>query len=237
MTTVVNFENVSIQRGRNKIFDGLNLNLESGKLIGLLGPSGAGKSTIMRAIVGVQSGIKGSIGVLGGNPGTGELLKRVAYSTQSSSIFDDISVKDNLAFTAKILGAPKSSVTTVLSQVQLNDVAKRKAGSLSGGQRNRVSLAMALIGNPDVLVLDEPTVGLDPVLRADLWSLFRELANQGKTLLISSHVMDEAERCDEIIFVREGKVIAHDSLPNVLSQTNSTSAEDAFLTLARRTNV
>lgn len=237
MNSVIDFDHVTVKRGKNTVINDLDLHLGSGRLIGLLGPSGAGKSTIMRAIVGVQKGVQGSVKILGQKAGSLPLLKKVAYSTQQSSVFDDLSVQDNLKFAAQILGVNVSHVKKALEQVQLVDFAKQKAGSLSGGQRNRVSLAMALVGDPDLLVLDEPTVGLDPVLRADLWGLFRTLASEGKTLLISSHVMDEAERCDEIVFVREGRVIAHDTLGNVLKNTNAANAEEAFLALARREDV
>lgn len=236
MTAVVQFENVSVTRGKNVALKNVSLSLAAGRLIGLLGPSGAGKTTLMRAIVAVQRGVTGQVMVLGNPAGSPALLTKVSYSTQQSSVFDDLSVRENLAFACQILGAPKSRVAITLEQVQLTAAAKQRVGSLSGGQRNRVSLAMALVGDPELLILDEPTVGLDPVLRADLWGLFRELANSGKTLIISSHVMDEAERCDEIAFVRDGQIIAHDSLDNILVTTGTTSAEDAFLSLARSRN-
>lgn len=237
MDAVIEFRDVAIRRGKKFVVQKLSLSLNSGRIIGLLGPSGAGKSTVMRAIVGVQKGVIGDVTVLGMKPGTNSLLTRIAYSTQQSSVFDDLSVLDNLKFAANILGAPKERPVEVLKQVQLVEFAKTKVASLSGGQRNRVSLAMALVGDPEILILDEPTVGLDPVLRADLWGLFRTLANKGKTLLISSHVMDEAERCDEILFIRDGRVIAHDSLAQVLKDAGATSAEEAFLNLARRNDV
>lgn len=236
MTAVVQFEGVDVRRGKNLALSNVTLSFGAGRLIGLLGPSGAGKTTLMRAIVSVQRGVTGAITVLGEPAGSPSLLTKVSYSTQQSSVFDDLSVSENLAFACQILGVPKSRVAETIAQVQLTDVAKRRAGSLSGGQRNRVSLAMALVGNPDLLILDEPTVGLDPVLRADLWALFRNLANTGKTLIISSHVMDEAERCDEIAFVRDGGIIAHDTLANILSSTKTKSAEDAFLKLSRSTD-
>jgi ABC-2 type transport system ATP-binding protein len=235
--TAVNFDRVTVKRGKNHVLNELSLNLGAGRLIGLLGPSGAGKTTIMRAIVAVQSGVKGAVSVLDLPAGHPKLLTKVAYSTQQSSVFDDLSVRENLRFAARILGVGKEQADLALERVHLEAFAKQRAGSLSGGQRSRASLAMALVGDPQLLVLDEPTVGLDPVLRADLWQMFRELASQGKTLLISSHVMDEAERCDEIVFVREGKVIAHDTLPALLAATSTSSAEEAFLSLARRTDV
>ena len=237
MSNVATFAGVSVKRGKQSVLNDVNLELPSGKIIGLLGPSGAGKSTIMRALVGVQSKVSGTMTVLGQEAGASVLATRVAYSTQASSVFDDLTVAQNLDFARKMIGAPASDIQRVLSEVGLADFAKSKVGNLSGGQRNRVSLAMAMVGSPELLILDEPTVGLDPVLRAEIWGIFRALANSGKTLLVSSHVMDEAERCDQLVFVREGKVIANDSLANILMATSSTSAEGAFLTLANSKQV
>ena len=233
MSITVKFDQVNVRRGKREVLSDVTFEIESGQILGLLGPSGAGKSTIMRTIMDVQSKVSGNVDILGKKPHDRELLTRVAYSTQQSSVFNDLTVAQNLAFTARMLGVSKARVNQVIDEVGLTGYAKQSVGALSGGQHSRVSLAMALIGNPDVLVLDEPTVGLDPVLRADLWGLFRKLALAGKTLIVSSHVMDEAERCDQIMFVRDGKVIAFDSLTNVLKATKTDSAENAFLALAR----
>jgi len=161
----------------------------------------------------------------------------VAYSTQSSSVFDELTVNQNLDYARQMVGAPKARIAAVLTEVGLTGFAKAKVGALSGGQRNRVSLAMAMVGSPQFLILDEPTVGLDPVLRAEIWAIFRQLADSGKTLLVSSHVMDEAERCDQLVFVRDGRVIANDTLSNILLRTGTTSAEAAFLELAKSQEV
>lgn len=233
MTAAIQLSNLSVVRGKNSVIQDLNLELPKGKIIGLLGPSGAGKTTLMRVLVGVQSKVKGSAVVLGHPAGSDALDVKVSYDTQASSVFDDLTVEQNLDFARKILNVPKGRIPEVLAQVGLEPQAKQRVGSLSGGQRSRASLAVALIGSPEVIVLDEPTVGLDPVLRADLWGIFRKLADSGKTLVVSSHVMDEAERCDYLIFVRDGKVIANDTLPNILRTTKTNSAEEAFLALAR----
>lgn len=234
MSNVATFTEVTVRRGKQTVLRNVTLTLPAGKIIGLLGPSGAGKSTIMRALVGVQSKVAGAVTVLGQPAGAASLATRVAYSTQASSVFDDLTVAQNLDFAQKMVGAPSSDINRVLGEVGLSAFAKAKVGNLSGGQRNRVSLAMAMVGSPDLLILDEPTVGLDPVLRAEIWAIFRSLADSGKTLLVSSHVMDEAERCDQLVFVRDGRVIANDTLPNILLATNSTSAENAFLALASK---
>lgn len=233
LTEAVSFTNVSVKRGKNYVIQGLNLTVRPGQIVGLLGPSGAGKSTLMRAMVGVQKGISGVVKVLELPAGSKPLLRRVSYATQASSVFDDLTVEQNLRYTCSILGSPRSEVERVVADVQLGGFENRRVANLSGGQRSRVSLAMAMIGNPQVLILDEPTVGLDPVLRVDLWKIFRKLADSGKTVFVSSHVMDEAERCDQIIFVRDGKVIASDSLEHILTRTGTNSAEAAFLKLAK----
>ncbi|MFM6980556.1 MAG: ABC transporter ATP-binding protein [Micrococcales bacterium] len=236
MSVAISIEDLAVKRGKNQIIDGLSLELPKGKIIGLLGPSGAGKTTLMRVLVGVQANVKGKAVILGHEAGSHSLDVLVSYDTQSSSVFDDLTVEQNLDFARKMLNVPKSRIAKTIEQVGLQGQAKQRVGSLSGGQRSRASLAVALLGEPEVIVLDEPTVGLDPVLRADLWQIFRNLADDGKTLVVSSHVMDEAERCDFILFVRDGKVIAHDTLANILKTTNTNSAENAFLHLAKAGN-
>lgn len=233
MSDAVQLKNLTVKRGKKPVIQDLSLVLPKGKIIGLLGPSGAGKTTLMRVLMGVQANVKGDALVLGEPAGSTSLEVKLAYDTQASSVFDDLTVTQNLEFARKILNVPKSRIAETIAEVGLTGQAKQRVGSLSGGQRSRASLAVALLGSPEVIVLDEPTVGLDPVLRADLWGIFRKLANEGKTLLVSSHVMDEAERCDFLLFVRDGKVIAHDTLPNILKATGTDSAEAAFLKLAK----
>lgn len=234
MSVIASFHEVQVKRGKTLVIDGLNLRIDAGQIVGLLGPSGAGKTTIMRALMGVQANVKGEILILDKPAGSATLSTRVAYDTQASSVFDDLTVEQNLNFMRRMLGKPKSNVSEAISAVGLNGFERAKVRNLSGGQRSRVSLAMALVGEPDFLILDEPTVGLDPVLRTELWGIFRSLANQGKTLIVSSHVMDEAERCDSLIFVRDGKIIANDTLPNLLKATNTHSAEESFLALVTK---
>ena len=233
MGSVAEFEGVRVSRGKTLVLQDLNLSLQAGQIIGLLGPSGAGKTTLMRALVGVQAGVSGKLSVLGSTPGSSALETRVAYATQASSVFDDLTVLQNLRFAKTMLGAPAPRVGEVIAEVGLEGLENRQVGSLSGGQRNRVSLAIAMLGSPELLILDEPTVGLDPVLRSEIWAIFRRLADKGQTILVSSHVMDEAERCDSLIFMRDGRIIANDTLANILLQTNSTTAENAFLALAK----
>src|SRR3546814_7730008 len=194
-----------VVRGSSTVLPGLWFTVPAGQVTGLLGPSGCGKSTLMRAVVGVQKVRSGSVTVLGEPAGSRQLRDRVGYVTQAASVYDDLSVIENLRFFARVLGAGEDDVRRCLDAVDLADHGDQVVGNLSGGQRSRASLAVALLKQPDVLVLDEPTVGLDPVLRRDLWALFHRLATAGTTVLVSSHVMDEAGRCDRLLLIREGR--------------------------------
>ncbi|WP_254431504.1 ABC transporter ATP-binding protein [Agromyces sp. Marseille-P2726] len=225
---------LQVKRARVPVLRGLSLAVPSGMIVGLLGPSGSGKTSLMRSIVGVQIVQSGTIEVLGLPAGSGALRHRVAYVTQEASVYDDLTVRQNLSYFRRVLGVPASDIDRVIERTDLASVADRLAGSLSGGQRGRVSLAAALLGSPEVLVLDEPTVGLDPVLRVELWQLFHELAAEGATLLVSSHVMDEAKRCDRLLLMRDGELLADDTVPGVLAFTGTDDIEEAFLRLIDR---
>lgn len=227
----IDIRNLRVQRGRSEVLHGIDVTVPRGALIGLLGPSGSGKTSLMRAIMGVQQGVSGELMVLGSPAGSVGLRRRIGYVTQSASQYDDLTVRQNLSYFRAILGAPRSDVDRVLGAVDLEPQQKQLVSSLSGGQRSRVSLAAALLGSPELLVLDEPTVGLDPVLRVDLWAMFHRLADTGTALLVSSHVMDEATRCDGLILLRDGAVLAEDSPEGLLERTGTRDAESAFLTL------
>ena len=200
-------------------------------MTGLLGPSGCGKTTLIRSIVGVQKVAGGTVRVLGEPAGTPALRRRVAYVTQSPSVYADLTVAENLRYFARVLGAPTGAIARALTAVDLTDAEDQLVGTLSGGQRSRVSLAAALLGRPDVLILDEPTVGLDPVLRRDLWDVFHRLAADGATLLVSSHVMDEAARCDRLLLMREGRILADTTPADLRERTGEQEMEAAFLRL------
>lgn len=227
----VSIDGLCVDRGGRPVLDHLDLRIPAGLVTGLLGPSGAGKSTLLRSIVGVQTVRSGAVTVLGEPAGSAALRRRVGYLTQAPSVYDDLTVEQNLRYFARLSGVARGRVGEVLGQVDLAGEARKLAGRLSGGQLSRVSLACALVTDPDLLVLDEPTVGLDPVLRRSLWRLFDDLAASGKTLLVSSHVMDEAARCDELVLMRDGGLLAHESLDSLLERTGTPDAEAAFLAL------
>jgi ABC transporter DrrB family efflux protein len=210
VNNVISITDLRVVRGGREVLPGISLDVEPG-VTGLLGPSGCGKSTLMRSIVGVQKIAAGGVEILGLPAGSKPLRDRVGYVTQAASVYDDLSVAENLRFFARVLGvsAIDEAIAAAITAVDLDSHRDQVVGRLSGGQRSRASLAVALLGDPDVLVLDEPTVGLDPVLRRDLWALFHRLADTGKAVLVSSHVMDEAERCDRLLLMRDGVIIAN----------------------------
>jgi ABC-2 type transport system ATP-binding protein len=223
---------VGVVREGVTALDRVSFSLTPGKITGLIGPSGSGKTTLMRAIVGAQALTSGTLTVLGQPAGSAVLRRQIGYVTQSPAVYDDLTALQNLAYFAAVLGVPKSDALRVLAEVDLQRQASQIVGSMSGGQRARVSLAVALLGDPQLLVLDEPTVGLDPVLRERLWELFGGVAKQGRTLIVSSHVMDEAERCPELLLLRDGKVLSHGTKQVLLHSTSTRSVQDAFLKLA-----
>lgn len=219
-----------VQKGKTEILHGLTMTIQAGMITGLIGPSGSGKTTLMRAIVGVQK-YNGDLRVLDVPAGKASLRPRIGYVTQSPAVYDDLTVLQNIHYFARVAGVRVKDADDVIAKVQLDGKQNQLVRSLSGGQRARVSLAVALLGDPDVLVLDEPTVGLDPILRNELWGQFAELAKQGKTLLVSSHVMDEAERCSELVLIRDGNLLWNDSRQKLLDQTKTSNVGDAFVAM------
>jgi ABC-2 type transport system ATP-binding protein len=228
----IEIRDLRVRRGGNLVLDGLSLRVDAGSVTGLLGPSGSGKSTLIRSIVGVQIVEAGEVVVLGRPAGSPELRPRVGYVTQAPSVYGDLTVRENLHYFARILDVGNGRVEETISEVDLGRQADQIVGSLSGGQRARVSLATALLDRPELLVLDEPTVGLDPVLRRDLWALFHELAGSGSTLLVSSHVMDEADRCHSLILLRDGGLVGLVTPDELRARTGRQDLEAAFLALA-----
>lgn len=231
MSSTISVRTLRVVRGRREVLHGIELEVEAGRVTGLLGPSGSGKTTLMRAIVGVQIVADGSVSVLGLPAGTPTLRARVGYQTQAPSVYADLTVLENLGYFAVILGASRARVAEAVALVGLQGLERQLAVSLSGGELARLSLAAALLHDPEVLVLDEPTVGLDPVLRRDLWGFFHELADAGTTLFVSSHVMDEADRCDALVLLWEGRVLVTGTPESLRQRTGTTDLDAAFLAL------
>jgi ABC-2 type transport system ATP-binding protein len=230
-SAAVDVSSLRVVRGGREVLHDLDFSVPSGEVTGLLGPSGCGKSTLMRAIVGVQRITAGEVTVLGRPAGSRALRSRIGYVTQAASVYGVLSVGENLRFFGSVLGVGQHRVDECLELVALADRRDSVVDELSGGQRSRVSLAVALLGEPELIVLDEPTVGLDPVLRMQLWQTFHDLADGGAAVFVSSHVMDEATRCDRLLLMREGRVIADDSPPGLLDRTGAEDIEQAFLQL------
>ena len=220
-----------VERGRRQVLNGLSFTVPQRQVTGLLGPSGSGKTTLMRAIVGVQQVRSGAVTVLGEPAGSADLRHRVGYVTQAPSVYEDLSVRENVRYFGTLYGMRSAECEAAIADVGLADAAGQLARNLSGGQLGRVSLACALVGSPEVLILDEPTVGLDPVLRVELWNRFHALADAGTTLIVSSHVMDEAGRCDRLLLLRDGDLIADSTPAELRTEGRSDDLEQAFLTL------
>jgi ABC-2 type transport system ATP-binding protein len=230
----VSVEHLTVIRGKRTALDDVTVHIGTGTITGVLGPSGCGKTTLIRSIVGTQVIASGSITVLGRPAGAADLRHRVGYVTQDATVYQDLRVIDNVRYFASLYGSGASAADEAVTNVGLNEHRTALCGNLSGGQRTRVSLACALVAEPDLLVLDEPTVGLDPVLRVDLWEQFGQLARRGTTLLISSHVMDEADHCEDLLLLREGRLLAHTTPAQLREDTGCTSLEEAFLSVIRR---
>jgi ABC-2 type transport system ATP-binding protein len=224
-------DSLLVKRGGNEVLHGISFDVPAGRVTGLLGPSGCGKTTLIRSIVGVQIVESGSVDVLGIAAGSPQLRSRVGYVTQAPSVYSDLTVTENLRYFAKVLGVGAERVDDVIETVSLGPYADQVALEMSGGQRARVSLGTALLGKPDLLLLDEPTVGLDPVLRRELWETFKGLARAGTTILVSSHVMDEADQCDDLLLMRDGHLLGTETPQSLRERTGKERLDDAFLAL------
>jgi len=237
VTATIEVRDLTVSRGGPPVLIGVSCRVVSGEVTGILGPSGCGKTTLMRSIVGVQVIASGEVRVLGRPAGSPEVRAEVGYVTQAPSVYLDLTVMQNARYFAAVAGVDDAAAHAAVARVGLGPYANRLVARLSGGQRSRASLACALVGSPRVLVLDEPTVGLDPVIRAELWTFFHELADAGATVLVSSHVMDEATRCDRLLLMRDGRFIADDTPDGVRARTGEEDLERAFLTLIREQEV
>jgi ABC-2 type transport system ATP-binding protein len=233
----VSISHLRVIRGKRPALHDFSVEIAKGSITGLLGPSGCGKTTLIRCIVGTQITTSGTVTVLGEPAGSAALRRRVGYLPQDPTIYNDLRIIDNVRYFAALYGFDGRAADAAIERVGLTDHRTALCGNLSGGQRTRASLACALVCQPDLLVLDEPTVGLDPVLRVDLWEQFTDLARAGTTLLVSSHVMDEADHCGELLLMREGSLVAHTTPTQLREDTGCTSLEDAFLSMIKRSTM
>lgn len=231
MNSAIEIRDLVVERGRQRVLHGLTATVANGSVTGLLGPSGSGKTTLMRCVVGVQKTVSGVVTVLGHPAGSPALRSKIGYLTQAPSIYADLTIRENLRYFASLFGLGATVADQAIRDVGLGGAATQLVTNLSGGQRARVSLACALVSRPGLLVLDEPTVGQDPVLRHDLWQQFHELAGAGTTLLVSSHVMDEASRCQQLLIIRAGRLLADDTPDGVRAATGTDDLDEAFLRL------
>jgi ABC-2 type transport system ATP-binding protein len=222
---------VSVRRGRADVVAGVGFELRAGSVTGLLGPSGCGKTSLIRAIVGVQQRVRGELRVLGEPAGAPVLRARVGYLTQAPSIYADLTVRENMDYFARVQNGGRARIGELLDRVGLAAQCDQLVATLSGGERARASLATVLLGEPELLILDEPTVGLDPLLRRSLWELFGELAAGGATLLVSSHVMDEASHCEELLLMRDARLLAALAPDELARRAGTTDLDEAFLRL------
>lgn len=228
MNPGVEFEQLSVRRGGRIVLGPLTGSFAAGQVTGLFGLSGSGKSTLIRAIAGVQANVSGRLVVLGDRPGSPEARHHVGYMTQAPSLYEDLTAAENVDYFAAVRGAGRADV---LGRLRLSGQVDQLVRDLSGGQRARVSLAAALVASPRLLLLDEPTVGLDPVLRRHLWELFDQLAREGAALLVSSHVLDEARHCDQVILLREGRILAQLAPAELTARTGTEDMDEAFIRL------
>lgn len=226
-------DSLDVVRGSKPILHDLSLNVPPGSITGLLGPSGSGKTTLLRAIVGVQRISAGTVYVLGVPAGSPALRRDVGYVTQTPSVYEDVTVLHNVRYFASLYGLGRRHAQRVIEEVGLAEQSSQLAGSLSGGQRSRCSLACALVAEPKVLVLDEPTAGQDPLVREQLWAQFQDLARSGVAIIVSSHVMAEAARCDQLVLIRDGRVAAEGTPAQLRARTGASDMDEAFLALAR----
>ncbi len=231
MDPAIDVAELRVTRGRRIVLHDLHFTVPTGTVTGLIGPSGSGKTTLMRSVVGVQRVTTGTVQVLGRPAGSPDLRHSVGYVTQAPSVYPDLTVRENARYFAAVQGQSRQAADQAVTDVGLGGAAGQLVATLSGGQRARASLACALLSDPQLLVLDEPTVGQDPALRRDLWQRFADLAAGGVSLLVSSHVMDEANRCGRVLLLRDGRLLADDTPDGLRARTGTDDLDEAFLRL------
>lgn len=238
MNAVIRTEGLRKQFGALRAVDGLDLTIPAGQIYGLLGPNGSGKTTLIRLLLGLLRPTSGRAVILDAVMPDKPVLSQIGYMTQASALYEELTARDNVAFFAAMYGARepigRGRIDEVLGLVDLADRANTQAHTLSGGMKQRLSLACAIVHRPRLLLLDEPTVGVDPQLRATFWDYFRRLAAEGVTIVVSSHVMDEAERCDRLGFMRQGRLLAEGTAAELRDQASAHTLEEAFLRFAGR---
>ena len=233
MDTVVETRELHKHFGAIRAVDGIDLSVKSGEIYGLLGPNGSGKTTLIRLLIGLLEPTSGSVKLLGQFIPNKAILAQAGYMTQASALYEDLTVRENITFFAEMCGRiDRTWIDEVIELVELKDRSHSLVRTLSGGLKQRTSLACALAHRPRLLLLDEPTVGIDPQLRATFWSYFRQLASSGIALIVSSHVMDEAERCDRLGFMRQGELLAEGSASELRAHADARTLEEAFLRFA-----
>lgn len=233
MDSIVSIQNVTKVFGKQTVLKEINLEIHKGEIFGLLGPSGAGKTTLVKQLIGLDLPTNGEVNLFGKKMPSLDLIQGVGYMSQSDALYTELSAKENLEFFATLYGLKgkerKKRIDDVMEIVQLTEHLTKLVSQYSGGMKRRLSLAAALLHEPDLLILDEPTVGIDPVLRQSIWDSFYELKNKGKTLIVTTHVMDEAEKCDRLGLIRDGHLIAVGTPSELKFQTNAATIEEAFL--------
>ena len=230
---VITTDKLSKKFGDLVAVNDLSLNVEQGEIFGLLGPNGSGKTTLMRMLVGLVKPTTGSASVLGRRPAEKTHLSDIGYMTQAGALYGDLTVRENVEFFFAMCGGKnRERIAEVINLVELSDRARSMVNTLSGGLKQRASLACALVHEPRLLILDEPTVGIDPTLRAAFWRYFRKLGSEGVTILVSSHSMDEAARCDRLSFMRQGVLLAVGTPQQIMDGAQAPNLEDAFLAYA-----
>jgi ABC-2 type transport system ATP-binding protein len=230
----INIDGLSVDLAGKQVLNDVSVVVPEGKIVGLLGPSGAGKTSLIKTILGLRKIAAGKVSVLELPAGNSKLRSKIGYMSQDLSVYTDLTVQENINYFATIVRAEKKQSESILKQLELFGLKDRLVSNLSGGQKARVSLAIALLGKPELLLLDEPTVGLDPVLRHRLWEEFRRLAGKGITVIITSHVMDEADKCDEIVFIRDGRLLISGTKDEIFKRTGTSNMEQAFLKLSKK---